>query len=169
MKTAPGTSLTRPSIANTAGARRCGAARASPTTRRRRTTSIATGDRRVPPEAKTSSPPAFLRRLSEGVLRLSDVVEGELAGFHEARHDGLRAAIEEREQIIHECRVRLVPRNDGLEDVGVADPLDAAQRLLLFQPVDHRLDRRERGSAFFGKRLVDLPHRAAAGGPERLH
>src|SRR4029077_7087477 len=110
-------------------ARRAGAARASPATRRRGATSIATSDPRVPPEAKTSSPPAFLRHLPEGVLRLSDVVEGELAGFHEARHDGLGAAVEEREQIIYECRVRLVPRNDGLEDVGVADPLDAAQRV----------------------------------------
>src|SRR4029077_18344362 len=129
MKTARGTSPTRPSTASTADARRCAVAPASPAIRTPRTTSIATSDPRVPPEAKTSSPFAFLRHLLEGVLRLSDVIEGELAGFHEARHDGFGAAVEEREQIIYECRVRLVPRNDGLEDVGVADPLDAAQRV----------------------------------------
>src|SRR5262245_14767876 len=77
--------------------------------------------------------------------------------------------VEQREQVIDQPGVRLVAGDDGVEDVRVADPLHAPERLFLFEAVDHRLNGRERGLDLVGPGVVNFAHGTRAARPERLH
>src|SRR5579872_5473083 len=81
-------------------------------------------------------------------------------------HYQLGPATENRQQLVHEAPLRIVARDHGLENVGVADALDAAERLLPFQAIDDRLHSRVSGSAKLGKRLLNLSNGARTLLPE---
>ena len=51
------------------------------------------------------------------------------------RHHGLGAAAEQAQELVDQSALRGVAGDDGFEDVGVADFLDAADGLLGFQVV----------------------------------
>src|SRR5687768_6495610 len=83
--------------------------------------------------------------------------------------DRLGAAAEKAQEIVDQPPLRGVARDGGFEDVRVADLLQPADRLLSFEPVDHRLHRGVGGTVFLGKRFLNLAHRRGAARPERLH
>src|SRR5262245_3381428 len=77
---------------------------------------------------------------SQFFFRFLDVLQRQLARLHHVRH--YRLAAEEAEQFIDQPTPRAVPRNRSLEDIRFADSFRATKRLLRFETIDHRLDRR---------------------------
>ena len=69
---------------------------------------------------------------------------------------------------MNESALRVVARDYGFEDVCVADPLDATERLLSLEAVDDGLNGCVRRSAGLWKRLLDFANGACAFLPERL-
>src|SRR5262245_59369978 len=118
--------------------------------------STARRDSQLRPPPTASSRSTLLQDLLERVLCFFDVLERQASRFNEPRDDGRRPAAEQVEELVDQSRVSLVPGDARLEDIGVADPLDAAQRLLLLQPIDDGLDSRKRRSTFRGQPLVEL-------------
>src|SRR5439155_5986727 len=107
-------------------------------------------------------------RLLQSLLGFLDVLQGEFPGLHEVRHHQLGASAEYSQQFVNEAALRILARNDGLEDIGVADSLDATKRLLTFQAIDDRLHGCVSGSARLGKRLLNLANGAHPFLPKRL-
>src|SRR5207249_5887345 len=67
-----------------------------------------------------------------------------------------------------ETALRVIARDQGLENIRVADPLDAAERLLPLQSIDDSLHSGVSRSAKLRKCLLNLANGACALLPERL-
>src|SRR5688500_5981800 len=78
-------------------------------------------------------------------------------------------AVEQRQQVVDQSRVRLVTSDRGLEDVRVADSLDAPQRTFLLQPIHHRLHAGVGGPSLLRQRFVNLADGTGTMGPQRFH
>src|SRR5580692_10695606 len=81
------------------------------------------------------------RRLAESLFGFLHVVQGEFAGFHQVRHHQLGSAPKERQQFVNQSALGIFARDRSLENIRVADPLDAAEGLLPFQAIDGGLHR----------------------------
>src|SRR5437588_1427225 len=142
---------------------------------------IATSDwltaRRIPPPMRTKSQPSqegscrFILSCesAQGLLRFSYFFQRQLSGFHQVRHDRLRTPPEQVQQVINQPTVRRLAREDGFEDVRVADFLDSAQHLLAFHAVHRGLHRGIGRAAPLGKRFLNLADRGRATAPKRFH
>src|SRR5262249_30278404 len=125
----------------------------------------ATSDRRAS-RARSS---LLLGRFLEHLPRLLDVLERDLAGLDQVRHQRLRAAAEEIEQIVDEPALRGVARHQGLAYVSTADLLRAPHGPLGLQAVHERLHGGVCGPGRLGQLLLDLADRRGAVGPEGFH
>src|SRR6476659_2747968 len=95
--------------------------------------SIATGDWRRRPRGRTQRASfvwLFGGQTPDGPLRLPQIIQRQLAGFDQVRHDRLRSSSEHRQEVVVETPLRGAPRDHRLEDMSVADLPDAADRLL---------------------------------------
>src|SRR5688572_26470172 len=108
-------------------------------------------------------------QLEQQLLRLFDVVERQIAGLDQMRHDRLAAAAEEGEELVDEAALRGGARDGRLEDVRVADLLRPTDGALLFEPVHHRLHGGVGRPALLGKGFENLADRGCATAPQRLH
>src|ERR1019366_3082814 len=108
-------------------------------------------------------------QLAEGPFGFLHILEGELARFNQMRHDRLRAAAEEREEVVDELPLRGIARDGGLENVEVSDFFYAANGLLAFQTIDSGLDGGVCRPAFFWEGFLNLADGGLAAVPERLH
>src|SRR5208283_731919 len=108
-------------------------------------------------------------KLSQNLLGFLYVVECELAGFDQMRHDRLSASPEQRQQVIDQFSLGGVAGERGLEDVKVTDLLDATNGLFPFQAINRGLDGGVSWSAFFGESFLDLADGGLALTPKSLH
>ena len=84
-------------------------------------------------------------------------------------HDRLRPPAEQPEELVDETPLSEVTGDDRLEDVGVADLLCTAQRLLLFEAIDDGLNRRVGRATAFGKGFLNLADGQRTAVPQHLH
>src|SRR5687767_3588415 len=153
---------------------RCGASAKAPRLPLQPRTAWTARDGRRPgqgtPGSRTgrSSRLLLLRQLANELLGLLHIVERELAGFHEVGDHWLWPAAEKGEEVVDEAALGGVPGDGSLEDVRVADFLETAERLLPFQPVDHRLHGGVGRAVLFRKGLLDFAHRRRAARPQRV-
>src|SRR5690606_13812181 len=115
------TSPTPPARARGECARRDAGTRASALPPARQTASTARGGQRW-----RRSPLAVLSQQRFGLL---DVFERQPAAVDEMGDDRLNAAVEKAEELVDEAPLRRLTRHDRLEDEGIADLLDPANRL----------------------------------------
>jgi hypothetical protein len=83
-------------------------------------------------------------------------------------HHQLRSAPQQGQEFVNQPALRFLTRHRGLKDFCVADPLDQAQRLLTFQPIDHGLYGGVGRTLLLGEGLLDFAYRTGAVPPERF-
>src|SRR5579872_3335468 len=115
-----------PARANTARQPGFVATRASIPTWPRRTRWIATDDLPVAKDPHRSLRSVLSGGLLERLLGFLYVVQGQVAGFHKVRHHQFGPAAEYGQQLVNEAALRILTRNNGLENISVADTLDTA-------------------------------------------
>src|SRR6187399_2987708 len=111
----------------------------------------------------------FFLCLSKRLLRLMHIVESDLSGFDQMRHDRLNTSAEESKQLINQPALNGIARHAGLEDMRVADLLHTTHRLLHFHAIDGRLNRGVGGTALWGKRFLYFANGSRTEIPQRLH
>src|ERR1035437_2878472 len=127
--------------------------RASAATPRRRKESIARDGWPKATDRWGSLRFVLFQGVPERLLSLLYVFQGQSAGFHEVRHHQLGSAAEYRQQLVDEAALCVITRDHGLENIRVADALDATERFLPLQAIDDRLHGCVSRSARLGKRL----------------
>src|SRR5260370_38724685 len=85
------------------------------------------------------------------------------------RHDWCGAADKQPQQFVDQPVLSGVARDNRLENVGVADLLDALQGFLCFEAIDRGLHRRVGRPVARWKRLLNLANGEGPAVPERLH
>src|SRR4051812_43247147 len=103
------------------------------------------------------------------LLQGLQVLQRQLARLQQPAHQRLCRAVEEAQEVVDEALVDRLARDQRLEQQGVADLARAAHGLFFLEPREDRLDRRIGRALALLDRLLDLPDRGLAQGPEDLH